>query len=148
MLYFDFIKFISAFAYLVIYYNLGGEKQMKNIEDLNYKIIKAILSYIVLKLIDEGIATHGYGLMRQIKRHYGVSFNSSTLYPVLAKLEHAQLISGSWQMQMSKPQKTYILTHSGKIYLREQEITLQYLNHILTQKNPLEVETWLLQKRG
>lgn len=115
--------------------------------DLNYKVMRALLSHVVLKLIEEETATHGYSLRYTIKRIYGVSFNHSTIYPLLSDLEKAGLILGSWKINDSKAVKNYMLTDSGKLLLHKQEVTLQYLNHIITQNNPVEVDAWLMQKR-
>jgi PadR family transcriptional regulator PadR len=61
-------------------------------------------------LDDPAAARYGYDLMK------GASLQSGTLYPLLARLEHQQLVVSEWetpQQEGQRPRRYYRLTSEG-----------------------------------
>lgn len=84
---------------------------------------KSDLESLVLAALKRG-PLHGYGIVKEIRaRSEGVlKFGEGQLYPVLHKLEEADLISGEWEMQEGRPpRKVYALTEKGSAILEERK---------------------------
>lgn len=77
------------------------------------------LKLLVLKILEEG-PLHGYGIMAELERRYGMPQPSpGTIYPILASLRRAGLIEVAGEGKREK--KLYRITGKGKEYLREHE---------------------------
>jgi PadR family transcriptional regulator PadR len=84
-------------------------------------IVKALAPQIILKELSTR-DMHGYGLINYIRHAYGVYLGPSTIYPLLADMEKAGLITSDWNMNGEKPRKPYRLTNKGRLELKEDEI--------------------------
>jgi PadR family transcriptional regulator, regulatory protein PadR len=61
-------------------------------------------------LVDPGVPRYGYDLMKAAR------LPSGTLYPLLARLEHQELVASAWetpQQEGQRPRKYYHLTAEG-----------------------------------
>jgi DNA-binding PadR family transcriptional regulator len=80
---------------------------------------KGHLKLLVLKILEEG-PLHGYGIMAELERRYGMPQPSpGAIYPILASLKRAGLIEVAGEGRREK--KLYRITEKGKEYLREHE---------------------------
>jgi len=82
------------------------------------KITKNFLELIILRRI-EGENTHGYRIIRDIRKVYGVYFSPSTIYPILNQLEKGEYIVGKWEMKNNRARKIYTITPKGKELLNQ-----------------------------
>jgi DNA-binding PadR family transcriptional regulator len=96
---------------------------------------------------------HGYQLITEIRKGFGVYFGPSTFYPLLGALEKKGYLKAIWNMQAQRPRKVYELTNEGKNLLNVTESTLNLIcrnmegdNKIHMQAAPLNVSRQTLQK--
>jgi len=103
---------------------------MVNIEnEVQTKLIKGLLDYIILRYLNVR-QMHGYELISNIRKTFGVYFGPSIIYPLLASIEKDGCITSCWNMENGRPRKIYTLTDKGNKLLG---ITENLLNAI-TQK--------------
>lgn len=91
---------------------------MRNLSNPIYqKLLRGILDLVVLTFLLEK-PHHGYSIISEIRKRYGVYFAASTIYPLLATLEEKGYIKGEWVIK-ARPQKIYTLTYEGRKLLKE-----------------------------
>ena len=81
-------------------------------------LVKQCNEILILSYLAEG-KKHGYQIALEIeeKSQGFFKFNHGTLYPILHKLEQANLIKGVWKQEGPKrKRKYYTLTAKGKKY--------------------------------
>ena len=91
------------------------------------EMLKGHLDMIVLAALAEGPA-HGYAVIEAIRRRSGEAFDlpEGTVYPVLHRLEHAELLSSKWVIAESgRRRRIYALTRRGGRTLAAQRDTWQ-----------------------
>lgn len=76
----------------------------------------ALLEAYVLMILDAN-PMHGYAVIIAIKKQFKVYVGSSTVYPLLAKLELDGYVTSKWNMNVQRPKKVYELTPKGKAFL-------------------------------
>ena len=87
---------------------------MGNVQkEVQTKLTKGLLDLIVLQFL-EAEPMHGYQIITNIRRTFGVYFGPSTIYPLLSQIEKKNYISSHWDMEVERPRKTYKLTDDGK----------------------------------
>ena len=80
--------------------------------EIQTKLTKGLLDYIILQHLNVR-KMHGYELITNIKKIFGVYFGPSIVYPLLGNLEKKGYISSCWNMESGRPRKIYILTAEG-----------------------------------
>ena len=91
------------------------------------EMLKGHLDMIVLAALQAGPA-HGYAVIEEIKRRSGQAFDlpEGTVYPVLHRLEQAELLSSRWMTAESgRRRRVYALTRRGSRALAEQRAVWQ-----------------------
>jgi DNA-binding PadR family transcriptional regulator len=107
---------------------------MNETREIQARLTKCMLELVVLQLLNER-TMHGYEVIKQVRKEYGVYFGPSTIYPLLNTLEKKKLIKGEWEMHGGRPRKVYQLTDYGNNQLLISIKTLAHLNlTITTQK--------------
>lgn len=84
-----------------------------NIKEMQTKLTKGLLDIIVLEFLDQE-PMHGYQIITQIRKNYGVYFGPSTIYPLLGLLEKKGCLKSAWSMNSERPRKIYEITRQGK----------------------------------
>jgi len=84
--------------------------------EVQVKLIKGLLDYIILQHLNTR-QMHGYELISNIRKVFGVYFGPSIVYPLLATIEKKGYISSCWNMENVRPRKIYTLTAEGKSLL-------------------------------
>ena len=87
------------------------------------KLVRGLLDLVVLRLLREK-STHGYGILTNIRRNFGVYFGPSTIYPLLNELETKGNIKSEWDLTHDRPRKVYSLTAEGTSLLTGVEESL------------------------
>lgn len=95
-------------------------------KDVMAKMLKSMLDMIVLKMLLEK-PMHGYAFISAIRKRFGVYFGPSTIYPLLNNLEMEGYVESEWDVNASKPHKTYKITPKGKELLEETEKGLRII---------------------
>jgi len=110
---------------------------MNETREIQARLTKCMLELVVLQLLNER-TMHGYEVIKQVRKEYGVYFGPSTIYPLLNTLEKKKLTKGRWEMHHGRPRKIYQLTYHGRNWLHLSVKTLAHLNLAMpTQKeNP------------
>jgi PadR family transcriptional regulator PadR len=120
--------------------------QMNNqtIRKAEIKLVRGLLDLVVLGLLKEK-SLHGYGIIRSIRKNFGVYFGPSTVYPLLGDLEQKGTIKSEWDLTHDRPRKVYSLTPEGQSLLTGTEESLYQICNRLNEFgmnrlrfNPLE----------
>lgn len=117
---------------------------IKNPKKVQVKLMKGLLDLIVLQFLNTE-PMHGYKMIKEIRKHFGVYFGPSTIYPLLNKLEEKGYVESDWDMESERPRKVYTLTNEGRNLLNFTEDSLNFIctkigtpgtNHKITIENP------------
>ncbi len=95
----------------------------KNQKEAQTKLAKGLLDMIILQHLEKQ-GMHGYQLITNIRKGFGVYFGPSTIYPLLSLLEKKGHIQSAWNMTSERPRKVYTLTEQGKNLLKFTENSL------------------------
>jgi PadR family transcriptional regulator PadR len=80
------------------------------------EMLKGMLEMVVLQLL-QATPLHGYGIISEIRKTFGVYFGPSIIYPLLNGLETKGCLTSEWDMSSEKPRKVYKLTTQGRSLL-------------------------------
>ncbi len=95
----------------------------QKIRKAEIKLVRGLLDLVVLGLLKEK-SIHGYGIITNIRRNFGVYFGPSTVYPLLGELETKGYIKSEWNLTHDRPRKVYSLTMEGHSLLNGTEESL------------------------
>jgi PadR family transcriptional regulator PadR len=89
-------------------------------EDRRAQWMRGVLDLCVLAALSDG-ERYGYDLVRFLE-HSGIGrVKGGTLYPLLARLEAAELVTGEWRPgRQGQGRRYYALTDQGRRRLEEQ----------------------------
>ncbi len=78
-------------------------------------MLKGHLELVVLAALD-GKTSHGYAVIEEIRRRSGGTLDlpEGTVYPVLHRLEEANLLSSRWDDSSGRKRRMYTLTSAGR----------------------------------
>lgn len=94
-------------------------------------LTRGMLDLVVLGLL-KNKSMHGYGIIKSIRKNFGVYFGPSTVYPYLKDLEKKGEIKSQWDMNHERPRKVYSLTQKGNDFLMGTEQSLRTFCHRLS----------------
>lgn len=100
--------------------DVNTSKQVQN------KMLKGFLDLILLKML-HAESMHGYKIITQVRKTFGVYYGPSTIYPMLNALEHHNYVKSDWNMTYGRPRKMYHLTSAGENLLQFSENTLEFI---------------------
>jgi len=110
-------------------------------KEAQVKLTKGLLDMIVLELL-KNEPMHGYQLITNIRRGFGVYLGPSTVYPLLGMLEKKKQVKSEWDMTHERPRKVYSLTPEGQNLLSITENSLNLICKTLSNHStPEEVVT-------
>lgn len=93
---------------------------------------KGTLSFIILKILDQGKDFYGYDLINELKNKTSIQIAEGTLYPLMNRLKSEDLVVSNWVEQSSGiPRKYYSITSEGKKVVAEMSIYWSNLNQII-----------------
>jgi PadR family transcriptional regulator PadR len=104
--------------------------------EVQTKLTKGLLDYIILQHLNAR-QMHGYELISNVRKIFGVYFGPSIVYPLLATIEKKGYISSCWNMENGRPRKVYTLTAEGHSLLA---LTEQKLDAIVRKLSSLADE--------
>ena len=82
-------------------------------KEVSTKLTKGLLDLIILQFVSTQ-PMHGYQIITNIRKNFGVYFGPSTVYPLLNTLEKKGYVKGEWNMNSERPRKIYSLTSNGQ----------------------------------
>jgi PadR family transcriptional regulator, regulatory protein PadR len=109
-----------------------------NQKQIQTKLTKGLLDMIILQYLEKE-SMHGYQVITQIRKGYGVYFGPSTIYPLLGTLEKKGYVKSTWNMQTERPRKIYELTNEGKNLLNYTENTLNLICKNMVMDNKIQI---------
>lgn len=99
---------------------------IKNMKEVQVKLMKGLLDLVVLQFLGTE-PMHGYKIITRIRKHFGVYFGPSTIYPLLNMLEEKGYVKSEWDMCNDRPRKVYKLTTEGQNLLNFTEDSLNFI---------------------
>jgi PadR family transcriptional regulator, regulatory protein PadR len=99
--------------------------------DTESKLVKGLLDFIILQLLSTQ-PMHGYQIITQLRKSFGVYFGPSTIYPLLATLEKKNCIISEWNLDTQRPRKMYNITKDGQSQLTNTENSLMSICRRIT----------------
>jgi PadR family transcriptional regulator, regulatory protein PadR len=109
-----------------------------NQKQIQTKLTKGLLDMIILQYLEKE-SMHGYQVITQIRKGFGVYFGPSTIYPLLGSLEKKGYVKSTWNMQTERPRKVYELTNEGKNLLNYTENTLNLICKNMVMDNKIQI---------
>jgi PadR family transcriptional regulator, regulatory protein PadR len=109
-----------------------------NQKQIQAKLTKGLLDMIILQHLEKE-AMHGYQLITEIRKGFGVYFGPSTIYPLLGTLEKKGYVKSTWNMNTLRPRKEYELTIEGKNLLNYAESTLNLICKNMVMDNKIQM---------
>ena len=93
-----------------------------NIENTKAQMRKGVLEYCILFILQDGDA-YTSEIISTLKSAEMIVVEG-TIYPLLTRLKNSGLLSYRWEESSSgPPRKYYVLSESGKLFLKELDIT-------------------------
>ena len=107
------------------------------IENTKAQMRKGVLEYCILSILQHGDA-YTSEIISTLKSAEMIVVEG-TIYPLLTRLKNSGLLSYRWEESTSgPPRKYYVLTESGKLFLKELDTTWNNLktavNQIISEK--------------
>ena len=107
------------------------------IENTKAQMRKGVLEYCILSILQHGDA-YTSEIISTLKSAEMIVVEG-TIYPLLTRLKNSGLLSYRWEESTSgPPRKYYVLTESGKLFLKELDTTWNNLktdvNQIISKK--------------
>jgi DNA-binding PadR family transcriptional regulator len=114
----------------------------KTQKEAQTKLTKNLLDMIILQHLEKE-SMHGYHLITNLRKDFGIYFGPSTIYPLLGQLEKKGYVDSTWNTNSEKPRKVYSLTEQGKSLLTLTENSLlmicQKISPQITMKDPVQL---------
>ncbi len=103
-------------------------KEIMNIENTKAQMRKGVLEYCILSIL-RGEDKYASEILNSLK-DAKMLVVEGTIYPLLTRLKNAGLLNYRWEESTSgPPRKYYTLTETGKLFLKELNITWDELRH-------------------
>jgi len=112
---------------------------INNHKEAQTKLTKGLLDMIILQYLEHQ-SMHGYQLITQIRKSFGVYFGPSTVYPLLGLLEKKGYVKSAWNMDAERPRKMYNLTTEGKEVLNFTENSLNLICKTMANDNKIQLQ--------
>ena len=90
------------------------------------KAVKGNLEEIILNMLKKQ-SLHGYSIIMQIRKRYGVYLGPSTIYPLLCSLQRRGIVKSEWNMNSARPKKMYVLTNEGTRMICDYALNLRVI---------------------
>ena len=108
-------------------------------KEIQTKLTRNLLDPIILQYLEKD-PMHGYQLIAQIRKGFGIYLGPSTVYPLLGLFEKKGYVKSSWDMSGERPRKVYMLTAEGKSILKFAEDSLNLICRNLIDSVGLKLE--------
>ena len=84
----------------------------QELKKIQMKLMKGLLDLVVLRFLNRS-PMHGYQVITDLRKNFGVYFGPSTIYPLLSGLEEKGYIKSQWDLESDRPRKVYSMTSQG-----------------------------------
>jgi PadR family transcriptional regulator PadR len=114
------------------------ETKTPNHKETETKLMKGLLDYIILQLLNTQ-PMHGYQIIAQVRKSFGVHFGPSTIYLLLGTLEKKGCITSKWNTDSKRPRKVYKLAKEVQNLLDFTEDSLNIICKRLVAQVPIDL---------
>jgi len=90
------------------------------------KLMRGLLDLVVLQFL-RAQPMHGYQIITNLRKQFGVYFGPSTIYPLLSVMEENGYIKSHWDLENDRPRKVYGITPQGAELLGCTEDSLSHI---------------------
>jgi len=111
--------------------------------EVQMKLVRGLLDVVVMEFLKTR-PMHGYQVITNLRKQFGVYFGPSTIYPLLSAMEEKGYIKSRWDLEHDRPRKVYEITPQGADMLN---CTEDSLNNIYRQLG-MEANKNLLSGNG
>ena len=101
---------------------------------------------IILQFLNRK-SMHGYMVIAEIRRSFGICLRPSSVYSLLAALEESGYIEGEWKTNSLRPRKVYSLTIEGQRFLNFTEDSLKLVCKDLLSNGKVDAITEIAQNK-
>ena len=108
---------------------------MGQMREVQNKLMKGLLDLVILQFLN-ATPMHGYKIISNIRRNFGIYFGPSTIYPLLNSLEEKGYIKSQWDLNNERPRKIYELTKEGRNLLNFTENSLDHICRKISNIGP------------
>jgi DNA-binding PadR family transcriptional regulator len=91
--------------------------------EVQIKLMRGLLDLVVMQFL-KAQPMHGYRIIANLRKQFGVYFGPSTIYPLLSVMEEDGYIKSQWDLENDRPRKVYSITHEGEELLNCTEDSL------------------------
>jgi DNA-binding PadR family transcriptional regulator len=99
---------------------------VKTARRIQIKLMRGLLDLVVMQFL-RAQPTHGYQIITNLRKQFGVYFGPSTIYPLLAMMEESGCIKSHWDLENERPRKVYAITSQGTELLKCTEDSLIHI---------------------
>lgn len=99
--------------------------------EIQTRLMRGLLDFVVLQFL-RSQPMHGYQVISSLRKHFGVYFGPSTVYPLLSTLEEKGYVKSQWDLERDRPRKVYGLTSQGEDILNFTKVSLDQIYMKLT----------------
>jgi len=103
----------------------------RKLREIQTKLMRGLLDFVILQFLS-GRSMHGYQIISDLRKNFGVYFGPSTIYPLLCTLEEKGYIKSHWDLENDRPRKVYCITTQGSDLLNCTEDSLSQIYRKLT----------------
>ena len=100
-----------------------GEPKAREVQ---IKLMRGLLNLVVMQFL-KAQPMHGYQIITNLRKQFGVYFGPSTIYPLLSVMEEDGYIKSQWDLENDRPRKVYRITHEGEELLSCTEDSLTHI---------------------
>jgi len=90
------------------------------------KLMRGLLDLVVMQFL-KAQPMHGYQIIANLRKQFGVYFGPSTIYPLLSVMEENGYIKSRWDLENDRPRKVYSITNEGEELLGCTEDSLSHI---------------------
>ena len=103
----------------------------RKLREIQTKLMRGLLDFVVLQFLNSR-PMHGYQIISDLRKNFGVYFGPSTIYPLLCALEEKGYVKSHWDLENDRPRKVYCITTQGLDLLNCTEDSLNQIYRKLT----------------
>ena len=94
--------------------------------EVQIKLMRGLLDLVVMQFLKTK-PMHGYQVIADLRKQFGVYFGPSTIYPLLSAMEENGYIKSQWDLENDRPRKVYSITNEGEELLSCTEDSLSHI---------------------
>jgi PadR family transcriptional regulator PadR len=95
-------------------------------KEVRTKLAKGLIDVIIMQFLERE-PMHGYQIITNIRKNFGIYLGPSTIYPILNSLEETGHLKSEWNNGSGRQRKVFYLTAEGLTALKSAETSLNMI---------------------